>query len=162
MLTSFRTSESMGSVLSVSLPLQIHSPPTFILSCPQKADQCRLPLSSVSHTDVVPMQKILVEWRHWQKICQRKENSIWHLCPDSLPSRQGYHNEKSQFFSPFPFRARGGNRDWLLLAPECYTSVQSSPSVVSDSLRPCGLQHTRLPCPSPTPGVYSNSCPSSP
>ena len=34
-------------------------------------------------------------------------------------------------------------------------------SVVSDSLRPHGLQNTRLPCPSPTPGAYSNSCPSS-
>ena len=30
---------------------------------------------------------------------------------------------------------------------------------MSDSLWPHGLQHTRLPCPSPTPGVYSNSCP---
>ena len=34
-----------------------------------------------------------------------------------------------------------------------------SRSVVSDSLRPHGLQHTRLPCPSPTPGAYSKSCP---
>ena len=40
-------------------------------------------------------------------------------------------------------------------------SVQFSSSVVSDSLRPHGLQHTRLPCLSPTPGSYSNSCPSS-
>ena len=38
-------------------------------------------------------------------------------------------------------------------------SVQFSRSVVSDSLRPHELQHTRPPCPSPTPGVYSNSCP---
>ena len=38
-------------------------------------------------------------------------------------------------------------------------SVQFSCSVVSDSLRPHGLQDTRPPCPSPTPGVYSNSCP---
>ena len=30
---------------------------------------------------------------------------------------------------------------------------------MSDSLQPHGLQHTRLPCPSPTPRVYSNSCP---
>ena len=30
---------------------------------------------------------------------------------------------------------------------------------MSDSLRPPGLQHTRLPCPSPTPRVYSSSCP---
>ena len=32
-------------------------------------------------------------------------------------------------------------------------------SVMSDSLQSHGLQHTRLPCPSPTPWVYSNSCP---
>ena len=32
-------------------------------------------------------------------------------------------------------------------------------SVMSNSLQPHGLQHTRHPCPSPTPGVYSNSCP---
>ena len=38
-------------------------------------------------------------------------------------------------------------------------SVQFSHSVVSDSLQPHGVQHARLPCPSPTPGVYSNSCP---
>ena len=43
----------------------------------------------------------------------------------------------------------------------CISSVQFSLSVMSDSLRPHGLQHSRLPCPSPTPGVYSNSCPSS-
>ena len=36
-------------------------------------------------------------------------------------------------------------------------SVQFSCSVVSDSLRPHGLQHARPPCPTPTPGVYSNS-----
>ena len=40
-------------------------------------------------------------------------------------------------------------------------SVQFSHSVVSDSLRPHGLQHARLPCPSLTPGAYSNSCPPS-
>ena len=39
------------------------------------------------------------------------------------------------------------------------SSVHFSHSVVSDSLWPHGLQHTRPPCPSFTPGVYSNSCP---
>ena len=39
------------------------------------------------------------------------------------------------------------------------SSVQFSCSVLSDSLGPHGLQHTRPPCPSSTPGVYSNSCP---
>ena len=37
-----------------------------------------------------------------------------------------------------------------------YSSVQS---VISDSLWPHGLQHARPACPSPTPGVHSNSCP---
>ena len=40
-------------------------------------------------------------------------------------------------------------------------SVHFSCSVVSDSLPPHEPQNTRPPCPSPTPGVYSNSCPSS-
>ena len=40
-----------------------------------------------------------------------------------------------------------------------FSSVQLSHSVLSDSLRPHGLQHARPPCPSPTPGVYPNSCP---
>ena len=38
-----------------------------------------------------------------------------------------------------------------------FSSVQSSHSVVFNSLRPNGLQHTRPPCASPTPGAYSNS-----
>ena len=39
------------------------------------------------------------------------------------------------------------------------SSVQFSCSVVYNSLWPHGLQHIRPPCPSPTPGAYSNSCP---
>ena len=42
-----------------------------------------------------------------------------------------------------------------------FSPVQFSRSVVSDSLWPHELQHARPPCPSPTPGVYSDSCPSS-
>ena len=42
-----------------------------------------------------------------------------------------------------------------------FNSAQFSSSVVSDSLWPHELQHARPPCPSPTPGVHSNSRPSS-
>ena len=42
-----------------------------------------------------------------------------------------------------------------------FSSVQFSRSVVSDSLRPKESQHARPPCPSPTPGVHSDSRPSS-
>ena len=40
-----------------------------------------------------------------------------------------------------------------------WSSAQFSHPVVSDSLRPLELQHARPPCPSPSPGVYPNSCP---
>ena len=42
---------------------------------------------------------------------------------------------------------------------KCLSSVQFSRSVVSYSLRPHGLQHSRLACPSPIPRACSNSCP---
>ena len=45
------------------------------------------------------------------------------------------------------------------LVLEILSSVQFNCSVMSNSLKPHGLQHTRPPCPSPTPRVYSNSCP---
>jgi len=47
----------------------------------------------------------------------------------------------------------------LSSAHKSVSSVQFSHSVVSIFLWPHGLQHARPPCPSPTPGVYSNSCP---
>ena len=57
------------------------------------------------------------------------------------------------------------NGRWVpALGPETcrwISPVQFSHSVVSDSLRPHGLQHVWSPCPPPTPGIYSNSCPSS-
>ena len=51
--------------------------------------------------------------------------------------------------------------DNLEVINQLFTSVQFSHSVVSDSLRPHESQHARPPCPSSTPRVYSNSCPSS-
>ena len=62
---------------------------------------------------------------------------------------------RSQHFSP---------RSWQNDETEnqsAFSSLQLSRSVVSDSLRPYEPQPARPPCPSPTPGVYSNSCPSS-
>ena len=59
-------------------------------------------------------------------------------------------------------RKDGLNGWWYLLwtySTQKKYSVQFSRSVMSDSLRPHGTQHTRPPCPSPTPRVYPNSCP---
>ena len=51
---------------------------------------------------------------------------------------------------------------YSMMSPEAFflfRSVQFSCLVMSNSLHPHGLQHARPPCPSPTPRVYSNSCP---
>ena len=50
---------------------------------------------------------------------------------------------------------------YLTCSLRSLSSIQFSRSVVSDSLRPHESHHARPPCPSPTPGVHSNSCPSS-
>ena len=62
------------------------------------------------------------------------------------------------------WRLRQFWRTWKIVDKAFWTrfrtsSVQFSRSVVSDSSRPHGSQHTRPPCSSPTPGVYSNSSP---
>ena len=58
--------------------------------------------------------------------------------------------------------ARGGTIIFsILMVFKVFSSVQFSCSVVYDFLWHHGLQHARLPCPSPTPRAYSNSCPSS-
>ena len=57
----------------------------------------------------------------------------------------------------FMFEIQAAEEEWLTPS-----SVKFSHSVMSNSLPPHGLQHARLPCPSPTPRVYSNSCPLSP
>ena len=58
-------------------------------------------------------------------------------------------------FCLFPESFQFSKSFWL----QTISSVQFSRLVMSDSLWPHRLQHTRPPCPSPTPRVYSNSCP---
>ena len=64
-------------------------------------------------------------------------------------------SEKQTFQSEYFWERRARNYTYK----HQFSSVQFSHSVMSDSLRPHGLQHARPPCPSPTPGVYSNSWP---
>ena len=71
------------------------------------------------------------------------------LLPSIIPSIKVFSNESV-------LRIR-----WLKYWSFSSYSVQFSCSVVSDSLRPHESQHARPSCPSPTPGVYPNSCPSS-
>ena len=87
---------------------------------------------------------------------------MWVLC---TWGRTGFLSRSNNFLFLWEFRLafvlewlKQGSGLWPLLLGS--SSVLFSPSVVSISLWPHGLQHARLLCPSPTPGAYSNSCPS--
>ena len=70
--------------------------------------------------------------------------------------------EKDLCLHSFPFNRHIKEKDLHYHFPwQAPPSVQFSRSVVSNSLRPHESQHARPPCPSPTPGVHSDSCPSS-
>ena len=69
----------------------------------------------------------------------------WYLKRDTEPNKASKEWSKNIF--------------WKWKRRSDLSLVQFSCSVVSDSLQPHGLQHARLPYPSPTPRVYSNSCP---
>ena len=74
----------------------------------------------------------------------------------TLSMKKLRHREGKSFLKVTqPVRVR------LVCEPRSLFSVQFSRSVVSDSLRPHELQHSRPPCSSPSPGVHSDSCPSS-
>ena len=79
--------------------------------------------------------------------------SLWSVLPVGL-SQMSFLLCWSAFYSYFIERKYSYRLKYCV-------AVQFSCSGVSDSLRPHELQHTRPPCPSPTPGVHSNSCPSS-
>ena len=70
---------------------------------------------------------------------------------------------KSKLWSKIPLSllCRSTESNILVYQRTHLQSVQFSRSVVFNSLRPHESQLARAPCPSPTPGVYSNSCPSS-
>ena len=81
------------------------------------------------------------------------------LIPASASSSLGFHMIYSSHKGKrMPFFETGMKTDLFIIQ---FSSVQFIRSVMSDSLRPQESQHTRPPCPSPTPGVHSDSCPSS-
>ena len=95
-----------------------------------------------SNTEIEPMSLATPAWPAVSLLKSHGWHPLWLLHP---------------FLKQFPFGKYFYNSNRNMVQ---FSSVQFSLSVVSDSLRPHELQHTRLPCPSPTPGVHSNSCPS--
>ena len=77
------------------------------------------------------------------------------------PARSALQAEQLCLPLPLPLAFAAHSDARPSRAPGCLSVSQFSRSLVSDSLRPHGLQHARLPCPSPTPRAFSNSCHSS-
>ena len=101
---------------------------------------------------------LLVGWFTMKGFCdfsryeetQRLDNYLKTCSPVSLEHRVPH-------FLPW-IPLRGCWRSTAAAAKGSIVTVQFSHSVMSDSLQPHGLQHARLPCPSLSPGVCSNSC----
>ena len=89
--------------------------------------------------------------------CYNKLFYVWPEIISYVPlSLLSSHQVMSNSSRPHPCKAAHQASLFFQLS-----SVQFSRSVLSDSLRPHESQHARPPCPSPTPGVHSNLCPSS-
>ena len=90
------------------------------------------------------------------------QSLIFYFCFLLLPTAEGWGHPSAWVYifwvATTNNDCRGFHRPASTLLQ--FSSVQFSRSV-SDSLQPHESQHARPPCPSPTPGVYSNSCPSS-
>ena len=110
--------------------------------------------------DLITADKLLFITRQKFFILLTPHLSCWSFSPTQLgvicscfpgdsDSKESPCNVGDQSSVPESGRSSGEGND----------SIQFSHSVMFDSLGPYGLQHSRLPCPSPTPRAYSNSCP---
>ena len=77
----------------------------------------------------------------------------------SIPLLEGYTPNSQQWLTSVGSNGKGFGNGQLQGDQLYLGSVQFSRSAMSNSLWSHGLQHARLPCPSPTPGACSNSCP---
>ena len=98
----------------------------------------------------------------WLRLCAtapapRSAIQIW---KEKMPFERSGKNEGTGKSFKSTLESKGPNFKNVILL-NTLSSVQFSRSVMSDSLRPHESQHARPHCPSPTPGVHSNSCPSS-
>ena len=94
--------------------------------------------------------------KHWNQIDYILCSQRWRSSTQSAETRLGAEcgSDQGLLIAKFRLKLKKVGK-----TTRPFNSVQFSRSVVSDSLPPHELQHTRPPCPSPTPGVYPISCP---
>ena len=105
-------------------------------------------LSGIAHFPELPLDQDSLTLSHLYSLCEPAHHTHTHT-----------HTHILTIFKPVCFQTL----QCVEMPPSVqFSSVHFSRSVVSDSLRPHESQHTSPPCPSPTPGVYSDSRPLSP
>ena len=82
-----------------------------------------------------------------------------HTCALNEEGKLAFQLCEKRIKQPFQDNLRHRWKTVVCMLTTNMASVQFSCSVMSDSLRPHGLQHTRSPCPLPIPRIYSHSCP---
>ena len=87
-----------------------------------------------------------------------KGNTLQSYSTLSQPGKWHWYNQDTEHFYHFLLPIYS-HTDFPLTPIHTFSSLQFSRSGMSNSLRPHGPQHNRPACPSPTPGVYWNSCP---
>ena len=98
---------------------------------------------------LAPLRVGRLLWRAAAAAAAKSSQSYLTLCDPIAGSPPGF---------PVPGILQARTLEWVVIS---FSNARKwIRSVVSDSLRPHELQHTRPPCLSPTPGAYSNSCPS--
>ena len=106
------------------------------------------------------IQSIVIgQWFSQSWLCN--EASIKNLKDRFLSLSESFHTGEPECMYANGPDSCSTRIDAPLFWTSLFSSVQFSPSVLSDCLRPHELQHTRAPCPSPTPRVHSDSRPSS-
>ena len=96
--------------------------------------------------------------QHYRPFCPSPPPRV---CPSSCSLHQWCHSAISSSNTLFSFCSQSfpASGTFPMSCLFAFSSVQFSHSVVSDSLWPHELQHTRPPCPSPTPRVHTKPCP---
>ena len=95
--------------------------------------------------------------------CRMSDLPVHHQLPEFTQAHVHWVGDAIQPSHPLSSPCTQSLQAWgSFQMSQLFTDVQFSQSVMSNSLRPHESQHARPSCPSPTPGVHSDSCPSSP
>ena len=105
------------------------------------------------------LENIMDRGAWWATVHRVSKNWTWlstHVSPSLIPEALNFLPLQGCMYVLFPWIWVPVYLPLWFSSAQLLSSVQFS-SIVSDSLQPHGLQHTRPPCPSPTPGVYPDS-----